>query len=132
MRRDVEQRRAALRFALLGGVHSKRRLVDGLAVRLQAQSPRQRLELRRAEIRAREAQLRSLSPIGTLERGYSITLDEASGRLVRSAAAVAAGRRLRTITAEGSIHSDVVAVDVPPAALPPPAEQMYDEPARDG
>jgi exodeoxyribonuclease VII large subunit len=123
LRRDLAQRRSSLRYALLEGVHAKRRRVDGLLMRLGVQSPRQRVELMRAEVRARQAQLHSLSPTGTLQRGYSITLFEATGALVRAAAEVSAGQRLRTITSRGAIRSDVVQADGEADAL---SEQMYD------
>ena len=108
MRRDLEQRSVRLRYALRDGVHVKRRRVDAAAARLAAVSPRARLELSRVELRARAAQLESLSPVRVLERGYTVTLDDASGRLVRAAAAVRVGQRLRTLTSAGAIRSDVV------------------------
>jgi exodeoxyribonuclease VII large subunit len=108
MRTTVEQRTARLRYALMEGVHAKRRRVDALAGRLAGRAPRRRLELERAELRSRQTQLRSLSPTRTLERGYSITLDDATGRLVRTAQSVRLGQRLRTITPAGIIRSDVV------------------------
>lgn len=111
MRVDVDQRIARLRYALMDGVHVKRRRVDALFGRLRACSPRQRLDIDRAELRSRQAQLRSLSPTRTLERGYSITLDDATGRLVRAAHSVSAGQRLRTITPSGVIRSDVAEVE---------------------
>jgi len=111
MRRDVAQRATRLRYALLDGVHVKRRRTDSATGRLRACAPRRRIDVERAELRARRAQLQSLSPLGTLGRGYSITLDDATGRLVRAAAAVSVGQRLRTITAAGEVRSDVVGAD---------------------
>ena len=61
--------------------------------------------------------LRLLSPLNVLERGYSITLDAATGAVVRSAKAAPTGRLLRTRLAQGEIESVVVAREgaVPPA-----------------
>jgi exodeoxyribonuclease VII large subunit len=58
-----------------------------------------------------EGTLRLLSPLNVLERGYSITRDEASGRIVRDAAELAAGQRLRTRVQHGEIRSTVERVD---------------------
>ncbi len=75
------------------------RLLHGLAIRCQAKSHR---------LARLQSQLRALSPLGVLTRGYSITSD-ARGRIVRSVADVAAGQRVRTRIADGIFESDVVA-----------------------
>ena len=46
-----------------------------------------------------------LSPHATLKRGYSITLDDASGAILRSKAVVKSGQRLRTKLADGELRS---------------------------
>ncbi len=51
--------------------------------------------------------LRLLSPENVLSRGYSITMDAASGKIVRRADEVAAGRRLKTKLKSGEIRSVV-------------------------
>ena len=51
--------------------------------------------------------LRLLSPVSVLQRGYSITLDADSGAVVRDAAGLAPGRRLRTRLARGEVASVV-------------------------
>jgi exodeoxyribonuclease VII large subunit len=65
----------------------------------------------RARLAATQAQLGALSPLRTLERGYSITLDERTGAVVTSTAGLAAGVRLRTLLHQGQAVSEVVAVD---------------------
>ena len=50
-----------------------------------------------------------LSPEGTLERGYSITLG-AGGALVRNASAVAAGENLVTRFRDGRVESQVTGI----------------------
>ena len=51
--------------------------------------------------------LRLLSPQQTLARGYSITLDEATSRVIRSPAETHTGQALRTRLRDGEIHSKV-------------------------
>lgn len=51
--------------------------------------------------------LRLLSPENVLARGYSITLDAATGRVVRDAAEVRPGQRLRTRLHQGVVESKV-------------------------
>ncbi len=51
--------------------------------------------------------LRLLSPLSVLQRGYSITLDAESGAVVRDAAGLAPGRRLKTRLARGEVASVV-------------------------
>ena len=56
--------------------------------------------------RGRE-RLELLSPRGTLRRGYSMTFDAKTGRLVTSPSGLAPGDRLRTELADGSVESRV-------------------------
>lgn len=68
--------------------------------RLQLQVARQRLA-------NATSTLRLLSPQNVLERGYSITMDAASGRVVQSAHGVKTGQILKTRLKEGEIESTV-------------------------
>ena len=54
-----------------------------------------------------EARLRLLSPTNVLERGYAITTDAATGKVIRDAAEVKAGQRLKTRLKKGEIRSVV-------------------------
>ncbi len=54
-----------------------------------------------------EARLRLLSPENVLKRGYSITLDAESGKVVREAAELKPGAKLRSKLAKGEILSVV-------------------------
>jgi exodeoxyribonuclease VII large subunit len=56
-----------------------------------------------------ETRLRLLSPQNVLERGFSLTLDAASGAVIRDAARLVAGQRLRTRVQHGELHSRVEA-----------------------
>jgi len=61
------------------------------------------------EQRFRQAQtrLKLLSPENILQRGYSITLDVGTGRVLRNASQVHPGAKIRTRLAEGEIGSTV-------------------------
>jgi exodeoxyribonuclease VII large subunit len=52
-----------------------------------------------------EARLRLLGPEQVLARGYSITTDEATGKILRDAAQVKRGQRLRTRLKAGEVRS---------------------------
>ena len=54
-----------------------------------------------------DARLRLLSPTNVLERGYSITADAADGKVIRDAAEVKPGQRLKTRLKKGEIRSVV-------------------------
>lgn len=68
---------------------------------------RRQLQMRRANLAGLESRLRLLSPQNVLERGYSITTDAESGRVLRNAADVQSGQRLLTRLHEGQVHSIV-------------------------
>jgi len=59
---------------------------------------------------AMEARLRLLGPEQVLARGYSITMDAASGKVLRAAAEAKTGQKLRTRLAQGEITSSVSGV----------------------
>jgi exonuclease VII large subunit len=57
-------------------------------------------------VKRMEAQLRALSPLGVLDRGYSLT-ETADGKVVRNAADLKKGDALKTRVAKGTIISEV-------------------------
>ncbi|HYG54937.1 MAG TPA: exodeoxyribonuclease VII large subunit [Burkholderiales bacterium] len=59
-----------------------------------------------AKVARLQAALAGMDPAAVLQRGYSITYD-GSGRVVRHFSSVAAGERIRTTLATGSIESEV-------------------------
>lgn len=67
---------------------------------------RRLMERGRSDLAAVAGKLDTLSPLGVLERGYSLTTDQ-RGRVVRSAEGVKVGDRLTTRVAEGEIVSTV-------------------------
>lgn len=72
-----------------------------------AEGARWRLNERRTALTLVAARLQLLSPESVLARGYSITRDAATGRVLRTAQQVKAGQRLLTRLAEGEISSVV-------------------------
>jgi exodeoxyribonuclease VII large subunit len=74
--------------------------------RLREQAGRQ-LESRRQQCDALVARLRLLGPEQVLARGYSITLDDATGEIIRTAAATQPGQKLRTRLKSGEVRSTV-------------------------
>jgi len=67
-----------------------------------------RCALERERLRARDVQLASLDPSAVLQRGFSVCARADSGAIVRSAAEVAEGVRVRTRVADGEFESRVV------------------------
>jgi exodeoxyribonuclease VII large subunit len=59
----------------------------------------------RSRFEATEARLRLLGPEQVLSRGYSITMDAATGKVIRRATDVKSGQHLRTRVKEGEISS---------------------------
>ena len=67
----------------------------------------QRLNGKRNDFVTLEARLRLLSPANVLERGYSITTDAATGKVIRDASEVSQGQPLKTRLKKGEIRSVV-------------------------
>ena len=65
------------------------------------------LKRRHEEIKRLSDRLRLLGPDNVLARGYSITMDEKSGMIVRNAKAIKKGQRLCTRVVDGKFSSTV-------------------------
>ncbi len=65
------------------------------------------LERLQARLEQTESKLRLLGPENVLQRGYSITMDAESGEIIREAAKVKPGQKLRTRVKHGEIGSKV-------------------------
>ncbi len=129
MRELLERQQLRLAAALRGRFQLARTRVDHLAAcrvfrrpldrvqllgqrldELQTRAGRamtRRLERASAALEAKAAQLESLSPLGILSRGYSLTARAEDNTIVRSVRDVSAGGLLRTRLAEGEIISRV-------------------------
>ena len=86
----------------------RQRLSDaGMALQHHVTMHRERTRSRLDRV---SSQLRMLSPLAVLERGYSMTTD-AQGRVLQSAGEVTQGDRLTTRLAKGSVVSVVEEIE---------------------
>ena len=67
--------------------------------------PGLQLEDKQTRLAALEGRLRLLGPEQVLARGYSITMNADTGRVIRTAAEVKAGQKLRTRLKSGEVRS---------------------------
>jgi exodeoxyribonuclease VII large subunit len=114
MRRQMAERRSALaaqgralsRLSPQAKIASYRQRIDELT-RSASASLAHHLALQRERLRGHLLRLQSLSPLATLERGYSITRQLRTGEIVRSVAQVAAGDRIETQVSDGKFEGVV-------------------------
>ena len=99
---NLSERLGRLRPTLV--LKQKREVLVQVERRLHGQM-RQQLETRSTWLGALEARLRLLGPEQVLGRGYSITTDAATGKVLREASEVKAGQRLRTRLKAGQVFS---------------------------
>ena len=100
----------ALRLAGPRLVRERAGRLEPLAARL-GQAGRRLLPERRQALQALARTLHAVSPLPTLERGYSILTLEASGVAVQNAEQVGAGDRVVNQLARGRVISVVEATD---------------------
>jgi exodeoxyribonuclease VII large subunit len=106
-RRQELSRNGCLRLQAVRPSRQIGRRAEGVAairMRLRAAMVA-RLRTHRDRLGTAEARLRLLSPLQVLDRGYSLTMDAASGRLVRASTEIAPGQRLRTRLRRGMVES---------------------------
>lgn len=109
IQRDFTHRRQLLEQIRARVVSPRDRLreqaqrVDELSLRLE-RAVRVRLERSQSSLAALSGKLDALSPLRVLERGYGLVTSESSGTVVRSAAAVGVGDRLRLRFHDGETH----------------------------
>jgi exodeoxyribonuclease VII large subunit len=101
---NLRRRLSCLKPALV--LNQRKQRISEARRRLQEYA-RSQLQARRSLLAPLAARLRLLSPENVLARGYSITADAASGRILRAAAAVRSGQKLKTKLAQGEIRSTV-------------------------
>jgi exodeoxyribonuclease VII large subunit len=106
---DSLQRLDDLQTNLIRSVKSAARerslACENLAARLSRVRPASALARQREALRQLEARLHSLGPEQVLARGYSITTDSATGKVLRRAQDAKAGQKLRTRLADGEVSS---------------------------
>ncbi|HEX7376303.1 MAG TPA: exodeoxyribonuclease VII large subunit [Pirellulales bacterium] len=93
-------------------VHGHERRLDELSSR-SIRGLRQRLIAARRRLDGYAAQLASLSPLGVLGRGYSLTHRLPDGRLIADAATLSPGDQISTRFAAGRAISRVEAIETP-------------------
>ena len=87
-------------------IHDRAQRLDELWARA-ARSFKHRLQIEQGKLAGWSGKLESLSPLGVLSRGYSVTQRADDGTLVREAEQVAAGDLIRTRLRKGEITSRV-------------------------
>jgi exodeoxyribonuclease VII large subunit len=92
---------------LKSAARSRNLVLQNLAGRFLRAKPSHNLKRRREALRQLERRLNSLGPEQVLTRGYSITMDAASGKVLRDAKKIVAGQKLKTRLKTGEIFSDV-------------------------
>lgn len=91
-------------------VHDRSRRLDELSLRA-AGALRALVHKNQRQFAGLAGQLQSLSPLAVLERGYTITQDADSGRVVRSIKQLRVGHSIRTRLPGGTAMSTVEAVN---------------------
>ncbi len=108
LRSRLDEKNYCLRMAgPQSSLDLRAQIVQALREKLADQLCCQRERIQ-ARLRTAESLLRVLGPQATLERGYSITTDEA-GEIMRSVASTRAGQRLVTRLHDGTVVSTVAA-----------------------
>jgi len=107
MRERLNHVLSRLGHSLHGVLRENQQTADELILRL-THSIYALLQLRKTDFKRLEAQIKSLSPVAVLERGYSITYLN-NGCILKSAAQTREGERLTTRLAADTVESDVVA-----------------------
>jgi exodeoxyribonuclease VII large subunit len=83
---------------------ARRELLTGREGRLQ-ELARRRVEGMRRQCAALTSRLQLLGPEQVLARGYSITLDSGTGRILRAAAETRPGQEIKTRLKQGEVRS---------------------------
>jgi exodeoxyribonuclease VII large subunit len=101
----LDDLQSSLWRCLKHGTHARGLLLQHLAGRFLRVRPAQQLQLRQEALRQLEKRLQALGPEQVLARGYSITTDAATGKVLRDAALVKVGQELKTRLAQGELIS---------------------------
>jgi exodeoxyribonuclease VII large subunit len=101
----LDDLQAGLLRGLKTAARSRNLVLENLAGRFLRVKPSLALKSRRETLHQLEKRLQALGPEQVLARGYSITTDAATGKVLRDAAKVKAGQKLKTRLAKGEIKS---------------------------
>jgi len=113
MRRQLDGQTAALHSSVMRRLVGRRNELGGLTVALGRASETILLR-RRAHWQQLHSSLEALSPKAILARGYALVFDD-EGRLVRQAAQLKPGSRVRTQLGRGEFTAKVDHVEDEPA-----------------
>lgn len=69
------------------------------------------LDRQKLRLAAAARLLNTLSPLNTLERGFTLTSDAQSGRVITNQQQVQPGQRIHTRVAQGGFHSVIESLD---------------------
>jgi exodeoxyribonuclease VII large subunit len=110
---DALQRLDDLQGGLLRNLktaaRSRQLVLENLAGRFWRAKPALALKARRENLRQLEKRLNSLGPEQVLARGYSITTDAATGKILRTTAKLQTGQKVKTRLTDGEFSSRVEA-----------------------
>jgi len=128
MIQDIEYLREKLKQSLLGRIDTLSKYLDSIMQRYAFKQPyflmeqcQQRLDeqtrslsqslghfldIKKQQINALGGRLKALSPVAILDRGYSITVAEPNGKIIKDASKVNKGMRIRSKLAKGEIVSE--------------------------
>ena len=105
LRERIPGFRKTMVHALRGGVQQRQQRVDQSALTL-SHVLKSAVAARKQDVKRLKAQLQAYSPLGVLDRGYSLT-ETADGAVVRDAKELKKGDLLKTRFAKGSVLSKV-------------------------
>lgn len=94
----------------LDAIHERQRRMDELEIRLQRAAQR-RLESARDQLASSANRLEALSPLAVLARGYSLTEEVDSRKLIRNANSLHVGDQIRSRFASGQTISTVTRIE---------------------
>lgn len=103
----LDDLQSGLLRSLKSATRSRNLVFQNLAGRFLRARPSQFLKLQRGRLRQIQKQLNLLGPEQVLARGYSITMDATSGKIIRRAKDAKAGQNLKTRIKDGEIFSEV-------------------------
>ncbi|MEM8945172.1 MAG: exodeoxyribonuclease VII large subunit [Planctomycetota bacterium] len=94
----------------LDQVHNLSRQIDDLSAQMQTTLD-DALRDHQSQLANLTSKLETLSPLGVLGRGYSLTHDDVTGRLITSTKRLKPNQRIKTRFAEGTVVSVVEKID---------------------
>ncbi len=94
----------------LDGVHHLSRQADDLATRLHG-AIQVNLREQQNQVAAISGKLETLSPLAVLRRGYSLTQDPTTDRLITSTKSLKKGQQIATRLAEGNVLSTIDTIE---------------------